>query len=116
MRMRNRSRAWVALLTVLASALMVHTAHALLLDDFSDGNADGWSESSLLITGGPAIFDATSGRYEMASTGIVLDDESGMTAIYDALPPDLLHSIACRAILTPCHDYPTRQARRQLHG
>ncbi len=45
-------------------------AETVLIDDFNDGNDDGWSHLDLLpATYGPGIFDASSFEYRLSSTG-----------------------------------------------
>lgn len=54
-------------------------------DDFSDGNDDGWLRSPVaLLSGLPAIYDASSGRYQLSSTGIVAESETAIAARYAA--------------------------------
>lgn len=59
------------LVTILLGAATTNAQ--FLIDDFNDGNADGWTP---IYTGegeiwGPGIFDASSGRYNLRSTGRV---------------------------------------------
>ena len=92
LRPRSRSISFFCGLSIAAALLLQPRAEALLLDDFSDGNADGWTQDSLLLTGGPALFDASSGRFNMASTGIVVEDEAGLAATYQASVNNALFS------------------------
>lgn len=39
------------------------------IDDFGDGNDDGWNRSSFLGLGGPGNWDASSGAYNLSSSG-----------------------------------------------
>ena len=46
----------------------------VLIDDFDDGNDDGWTRYSVGVEGmpwGPPIFDASTGSYHLATTGAV---------------------------------------------
>lgn len=52
------------------------TSSAVLIDDFNDGDAVGWSQIDGLDTGGPALFDASAGSYQLASTGLVSANEN----------------------------------------
>ena len=54
----------------------------ILIDNFNDGNDDGWTHIDLLPldNGGPAIFDASSGAYNLRSTG-PNDNSAGGTGI-----------------------------------
>ena len=53
----------------------------ILIDDFSDGNDDGWSHFGLDLTGGEAwgsgTFDATSLNYRLEGSGAVPKREQG---------------------------------------
>jgi len=48
-------------------------SHAqVLIDDFNDGNHEGWSElGDLQLGGGPPIFEVVDGQYSLRSTGPV---------------------------------------------
>jgi protocatechuate 3,4-dioxygenase beta subunit len=45
------------------------TPNRILIDNFNDGNYDGWIGYNLEGPIGPSIFDASSGAYRLASTG-----------------------------------------------
>ena len=61
--------ALIALQTLIVSA----SAETILIDDFNDGNDDGWIHLDLLNgqPGGPGIYDASSGEYNIRSTDVV---------------------------------------------
>ena len=60
----------VGLAVVLGGASL--SSGQILIDDFNDGNNEGWSViDSLSEGGGPGIFDASSGAYNIRSTGDV---------------------------------------------
>jgi hypothetical protein len=79
---------WVGIFTMAGTSLPAVVLAASIFDDFSDGTDDGWTHNSTLVSGTPAIFDASSGRYEMASTGLVLENDTGIGAVYTASGTD----------------------------
>lgn len=71
----------VRLVPFVVLLLAVPLTHAATMsDDFADGAADGWTTSSNILSGGPAIFDASTGSFRMSSTGIVLENDTGIGA------------------------------------
>lgn len=94
--MRNRERTscfgWIirlASVVILACCLagMTDAQTPILIDDFNDGNDDGWTPLDTLDPppkgGGPGIFDASSFEYNLASTGPVEPGGAGVTSIWD---------------------------------
>jgi hypothetical protein len=67
-----------------ASMLGLGSAEAVLIDDFNDGDDLGWVYGDNLASGGPPIFDASSGRYRLSSTSPVNEDESIILASWAA--------------------------------
>jgi type II secretory pathway pseudopilin PulG len=76
----------------LSSLLLIATAvlpasGQVLVDDFSDGNDNGWTHS---LTGeeedwGPGLFEANSGAYNLKTTGLVPDNGLGaLSSFWDA--------------------------------
>ena len=57
-------------LCVVAAVSLAAPAQADLIDDFNDGNDDGWSHFDGLqgTPWGPTIYDARSGQYALSST------------------------------------------------
>jgi hypothetical protein len=57
-----------------------------LLDNFDDGNDDGWvREDYTTGSEGPGVFDATNGAYELATTNVVTGQAGGLvTSMWDA--------------------------------
>ena len=49
------------------------SSQTILIDDFEDGNADGWStiDSTAGRPYGPGKFDAMSGAYHLETSGVV---------------------------------------------
>jgi hypothetical protein len=73
-------RVWL-LSTSLLCAFAV-PAYSTLIDNFSDGNDAGWSPRESLTTGGPGVFDASSGRYVLSSTSSVTTNRDGTAAFW----------------------------------
>ena len=76
--------AGIALLLVPAG---VASAQWTLIDDFNDGNDDGWTRIDLSVgkPWGPGTFDASSFAYHLLGGGVVPEGESGfMASIWDA--------------------------------
>lgn len=72
---------------VMVAAVLAFAAAApaqVLIDDFNDGNDDGWMhlDGTLGTPSGPGIFDASSGAYHFQSTGPVPDGEIGYLASF----------------------------------
>jgi len=59
------------LMGVLTGFVLASSVEALLIDDFSDGNDDGWNRGGNLEPLSQPMFDASSGRYQMGSSGDV---------------------------------------------
>jgi len=59
------------LLAALVSLIAASPVAALLIDDFSGGNDDSWNRGGNLEPLSQPTFDASSGRYQMGSTGDV---------------------------------------------
>ena len=56
-----------------------------LIDDFNDGNDDGWTHIDTTGDFGPGIFDASSGSYNFMSTKIVpMGSVGGLNSTWDA--------------------------------
>ena len=53
------------------------------IDDFSDGDDDGWNHYSFLGLGGPGQWDASSGAYNLSSSGPIRPAGDGMHSIWD---------------------------------
>jgi hypothetical protein len=63
------------------------SAELLLIDDFNDGNDDGWTRYDYTQSDpwGPGSFDASSGRYALETQGTVTGEFKGLlTAVWDA--------------------------------
>ena len=73
---------WVGLFTLAGIGLPAVVTAGSILDDFSDGNDNGWTHAPRIVSGLPAIFDASSGRYVLGSTGVVLENESAVGSLY----------------------------------
>lgn len=58
------------------------TAKTILIDDFSDGDDNGWAyaDGTIGLPFGPGVFDATSGDYRLSTTGPVPSVELGNVA------------------------------------
>jgi hypothetical protein len=59
---------------LLVAALATHAAaQPILIDDFNDGNDDGWThiDSNDGESWGPGSFDASSGAYRLSTPGVV---------------------------------------------
>ena len=54
-------------------AYAYENGETILIDNFDDGNDDGWTREWYLPNdrGGPPVFDATSGAYHLMSSGLV---------------------------------------------
>jgi hypothetical protein len=70
---------WIAVFTLLVST----PALAFLIDDFSDGNDEGWTHLPRIVSGLPAVFDASSGRYRISSTDGVIENSTHISAFWD---------------------------------
>ena len=60
------------------------SAYTVLIDDFNDGNDDGWThvDSNAGQPWGPGIFDPSSGAYFFGTTGIVPEDAPGRGLLF----------------------------------
>ena len=59
--------------TVLVGLALTTNAETIVVDDFSDGDDDGWSHVTDIPANrpwGPGIFDASSGAYHLGTTGV----------------------------------------------
>lgn len=56
-------------MVLLFLAVRISAGATILIDDFNDGNDDGWTHAPR--TGGPAVWDASSGTYRLESIGAV---------------------------------------------
>ncbi|MCA9262338.1 MAG: hypothetical protein KDA60_00755 [Planctomycetales bacterium] len=58
----------------------VHTSPSILIDNFNDGNDDGWIRLDFTLDepSGPGIFDASSGAYNLDTTGSVDEGRGGL--------------------------------------
>lgn len=83
---------WIAitLAAVCTATPRLVQAEMILIDDFNDGNDDGWThmDSNEGKAWGPGIYDASSGEYHLGTTGTVpgrqVDRERGfMLSIWD---------------------------------
>ena len=74
---RKMKRAMGFGILVAAALAMPASAETILIDDFNDGNDDGWDHLDFIADQpfGPARYDASSGEYRMASAGLVTDLE-----------------------------------------
>ncbi len=64
----------LALAVVLSGWTTLSSAETILIDDFNDGNDDGWTRVDSNMFGqpwGPGIFDVSSGAYHLGTTGRV---------------------------------------------
>ena len=68
---RCRSRRAIVASAVLLCIFGYSKGNTVLIDDFDDGNDDGWThvDFSTNAPWGPAIFDASSGAYDLKTTG-----------------------------------------------
>jgi hypothetical protein len=60
--------------TVLAGVVLTANGETIVIDDFNDGNEDGWTHVTDIPASrpwGPGIFDASSGAYHLGTTGVV---------------------------------------------
>ncbi len=73
-----------AFILVSVLVLITSTASAVtLLDDFGDGDDAGWIRQDSLTSGGPGIFDASSGSYVLSSTSAVPVDRDSLVSIWE---------------------------------
>jgi protocatechuate 3,4-dioxygenase beta subunit len=72
---------WLGLLLVAALAMKAH-AQTILIDDFDDDNADGWSiiDASVGESWGPGTFDASSGAYHLEGDGLAQNGSNSLLA------------------------------------
>ena len=70
-----------SLLVMSISLAIAGNVEAVLIDSFDDGNDNGWShiDNTTSSPWGPAIFDASSGSYTLATTGIVSANPAGIS-------------------------------------
>ena len=78
---------FIGLMTLVAISSFSFSASAetLLIDDFNDGNDDGWIQSDIPpfpLPWGPGIADASNGAYRLQSTGVVPADQFFAVASY----------------------------------
>src|SRR3990172_5161733 len=73
--MNSQSLSHIAAACFLSLAV-AGNVEAVLIDNFNDGNDDGWShiDNTTGSPWGPGIFDANSGSYTLATSGIVAED------------------------------------------
>jgi hypothetical protein len=84
----------LAVLLTLAAAGV--NAETILIDDFNDGNDDGWTRIDGIndLAWGPAIFDATLGAYHIESSDVVTeqDNQNGIQSDWNTSIDDPLFS------------------------
>jgi hypothetical protein len=92
-------RVWL-LIAILMGGL-APAASSTVIDDFGDGDDAGWNHKDSLTAGGPAIFDASSGRYVLSSTSTVTTNRDGVTAFWQdsALSSDFADGILTARVL-----------------
>lgn len=75
----------VAMIVAWGGSAAAAEPHRILIDDFNDGNDEGWTHDDHLTTGGPGTNDPTSYAYNLSSTGPVTPgQDSWMGARWDA--------------------------------
>jgi hypothetical protein len=78
--MATSSMRWWILSAILF--FLAGPAHSTLIDDFGDGDDAGWIHKDSLTTGGPAVFDASSGGYLLSSTSVVTTNRDSAAAFW----------------------------------
>ena len=81
-------KSWfLILLAVLGSSLLAAGGSTIVIDDFNDGDSEGWEEND--FTGGRGSFDASTGSYVLETTEpIPIDDPSVGTLDADWEPSE----------------------------
>ena len=81
-----RFLALVVSLAVLLLSVGPVCSQTILIDDFSDGNDEGWLRIEDSVgAAGPGIFDASSGAYNLKTTNTVaVGSNDGVSAVWEA--------------------------------
>jgi hypothetical protein len=76
-----------SLLVIGISLAVARNVDAVLIDHFDDGNDNGWShvDNTTSSPWGPGVFDASSGSYTLATTGVVPANPAGISDTFGSL-------------------------------